>query len=566
MRRPSTRILIVSFCLLAAAAVFSAELPDTQLKTTAVAVFKNGLGFFVRQGTAKLAAGQGRIPLVPQATLGTLWLAPNDPGTTIEELVAYRYSVAKEHATLSLDELLQANTGKMATVLYNQKEYTGEILGLGEPDTLAALSAGGTEGSNPPLGAALAPASGGPRPQSSLLLMKIEGRMVAMNRLGVTVVSLPENPNLKLAGREELKALRFRLKGAGDTANLTMGYLQKGLGWTPSYLISLQDEKNAQITMQAVVTNDVEDLTNTELYFVVGVPNFAFAETPSPMALQQSLAELMDALRRDQAGRREAFSNALTGQRTVSAREEDAEFGAPSFSAAVGELVGAPEEDLFLYTRGGVTLARGERATYNVFAGTVAYEHIYEWDIQDTSRVDRYGNPQGGSGAPGYSDRGTVNNIWHSLRLKNSTKFPWTSAPALVISGSRPISQDTLFYTPKGASSNLRLTVATDIRASHQELEVERQPRVMVRPNYYYDVVTVEGTLKVRNHKSKGVRLTIRKALLGSVLSASDDGKPEKLAEALRTENPSSRITWEVALGAGEEKTITYRYKILIRV
>jgi len=347
-----------------------------------------------------------------------------------------------------------------------------------------------------------------------------------------------------------------------------MGYLQKGLGWTPSYLISLSDEKTAQITMQAVVVNDVEDVANADLFFVVGVPNFAYADIPSPMALEQSLAQLMQSAGSFQAGIGGAaggvrFSNAIMGQ--ARSAEMDAIAPEPSFNAAVSELVGAPEEDLFLYTRSGVTLARGERATYNVFSGSVGFAHIYEWEIPDTSRVDPYGNAQNNNNQ-NYNDRSLLNTVWHSLRMKNTTKFPWTSAPAMVISGTKPVSQDTLLYTPKGATTNLKLTIATDVRTDRQELEVDRQPRVEQRPGRYYDVVTVEGTLKVKNYKSKDIDLTIRKSLVGTVLSATEEGKSEKLAQAVRTENPNSRITWNLALKAGEEKIITYRYKILIRV
>jgi hypothetical protein len=559
MRRPALIILLPLSFLLAAASVLTADAPDAEMKVLAVAAFKNGLGFFVRQGNLKVAAGQGKISFVPMATLGSLWVAPNDPGTSIEELVAYRYSVTKANNVASLDQLLAANTGKMVTVTYSNKEYTGEILGLTEPEKKYETPLSPEE----LLRGAVA------KPASNLLLLKVDGRVVAMNLNGVYMVTLPDQSNYRVQHTEELKGLRFKLKGAGDSANLTMGYLQKGLGWTPSYLISLQDEKTAQVTMQAVVINDVEDITNTDLFFVVGVPNFAYSNIPSPMALEQSLAQLMqdaEAFGRGQGGGVGGgrFSNAITSQ--AASAEMDALSPAPGFNAAVGELVGAPEEDLFLYTRSNATLARGERATYNVFSGSVGFAHIYEWDIPDTSRVDPFGNPQNNYNNPNYDDRSLLNTVWHSLRLKNTTKFPWTSAPAMVISGTKPVSQDTLLYTPKGATTNLKLTIATDVRTDRKELEVDRQPRVEQRPGHYYDVVTVEGTLKVKNYKSKDIDLTVRKSLVGTVLSATDEGKSEKLAQAVRTENPNSRITWSLALKAGEEKIITYRYKILIRV
>ena len=83
--------------------------------------------------------------------------------------------------------------------------------------------------------------------------------------------------------------------------------------------------------------------------------------------------------------------------------------------------------------------------------------------------------------------------------------------------------------------------------------------------NSDYDAVTVEGTLKVRNYKSKAISLSITKTVPGEVLSVSDDGKSEKLAEAIRSANPTTRLTWEVTVKPGEEKVITYRYKVMVR-
>jgi len=136
----------------------------------------------------------------------------------------------------------------------------------------------------------------------------------------------------------------------------------------------------------------------------------------------------------------------------------------------------------------------------------------------------------------------------------------------MVISDTKPLSQDTVPYTPKGATSSLKLTVATDIRASHEENEVERQKDVQRRRNYNYDQVTVEGTLTIKNYKSKDVRLSIANRVRGTVESQTDDGKSAKLAEAIAVDNPLSRLTWEVTLKAGEEKIIKYRYKVWLRV
>jgi len=102
------------------------------------------------------------------------------------------------------------------------------------------------------------------------LLLKADGKLLALYFRNIARAILPQDPILQQTQEEERKALRFKIKGATSHANLTMGYLEHGLGWTPSYLVSLQDEKTAQITMQAVLVNDAEDLKDADFFFVVG--------------------------------------------------------------------------------------------------------------------------------------------------------------------------------------------------------------------------------------------------------------------------------------------------------
>jgi hypothetical protein len=532
---------------------YAADMPDTELKTVSVAAFKNGLGFFVKQGNAKLTNGQGRLAFVPNATLGTLWMAPNDPAVSIDELVAYRYEkmTTRLRTANSLDEVLAANVGKSVTVTHNQKDYTGEILQNPIPEPAAGVlvhsedesSAGNTVRSEP---------------ANNLLLLKVDGKVLGFNRSGISLITMAATPSLSWTLQEPIptKALRFKLKGAGESAVMNMGYLQKGIGWSPSYLISLKDAKTASLTMQAVITNDAEDLNNADFFFVVGFPNFAYSDTPSPMALQQSLAQMMLSIRNESASNMR-YSN-VNSQMMAAADSEGS--AAPTFSTTVGELEGSTEEDLFLYKRAGVTLAKGERATYNVFAGDVSYEHVYEWEVSNTSQVDAWGHAQNQSS----SDREIKNNVWHSLRLKNSTKFPWTSAPTMVISGLKPVSQDTLAYTPQGASTNLKLTIATDIRTSQEELEVARDSNVPCRHSNHCDEVTIEGKLTVMNYKSKDAIVSIAKKFTGALLTASDNGKGQKLASAMEAVNPSSQVKWSVSLKPGEQKVVIYRYKVLV--
>ena len=138
MKLSRITVLAVSTALALSNTLFSSQSPESPQdlpKTVAVAAFKNGLAFVVRQGEIHLQSGVGRITPIPNATLGTLWLAPGESGASLDEVVAYHYNVAAQHNMLSLEEVLLANAGKTVTVTFNNKDYTGEIVGLHDPDS-----------------------------------------------------------------------------------------------------------------------------------------------------------------------------------------------------------------------------------------------------------------------------------------------------------------------------------------------------------------------------------------------------------------------------------------------
>jgi hypothetical protein len=147
--------------------------------------------------------------------------------------------------------------------------------------------------------------------------------------------------------------------------------------------------------------------------------------------------------------------------------------------------------------------------------------------------------------------------------LSNSTKYPWTTAPAFVVSEWKPLAQDTINYTPKNAKTNLKLTVATDVKHDRHEFEMDRQRDVKIYNNNY-DLVTVKGELSIKNHKNNEITMEIKKRLTGEVTEASHNGKIDKVAEGLRGVNQNSSISWEIPLKAGEEINVTYKYKVYI--
>jgi len=127
-----------------------------------------------------------------------------------------------------------------------------------------------------------------------------------------------------------------------------MAYLQKGISWSPAYLLELLDDKKARLTMQGLLVNDVEDIDGTDVFFAVGYPNFLWADIVSPLALTQSVTEFVNAT----AGSRSRYAS-INAQSLANFSDayDMAEPIKSQFSyGGTANLSGAGEEDLFFYT------------------------------------------------------------------------------------------------------------------------------------------------------------------------------------------------------------------------
>ena len=311
--------------------------------------------------------------------------------------------------------------------------------------------------------------------------------------------------------------------------------------------------------MKATIINDIEDLENVDIFFVVGYPNFLYADKLSPMTLDESIEQFISSLSSSDSryGPHRRIDNLANVMAQSVSYNEDASFGADSGYDTIKGLSGTSEEDLFLYNKKNINLKKGERAYYHIFSAKVDYKHIYKWEIPITTKVDSRGYFRSNQ------DNKTREQIWHSIKLNNSTKYPWTTAPSFIVKGTKPIAQDVIKYTPKKAKTDLKLTVALDIKTDRHETEVERDRNVKLYSRKY-DMVTVKGKLYIKNLKNKKITMEIKKELSGEVLETSYKGKIKKSAEGLKSVNYNSIITWEIPLKKAEEKIITYKYKIYV--
>jgi len=533
------------------------NLPRWEPAVKSVAVFKNGLGFVYKTGTTRFVDGWAQADALPPAVLGTVWMAGVGNTGPLTEVVSFKEKRPTQHAAATLTELLAANPGKRVLLTY----VAGGSPQTVEGTLLGTLNGGGArEHPTPPEATAalarLPPIQPG---AEELLMLRLDGGgqpILSVARSAVVTVQFRDDANLRIQGESETDGVKVRVTGSPASGEIAMAYMAKNIVWSPSYRLDIGDQKLAKLQLEAVLTNDLEDIKDAEVSFVVGYPNFMFADVTTPLSLDQSVeAFLQELSERRPAGQVSPFSNVMTQAVVYRPDRGPRRTAAPAYSIPQ-PVPGETSEDLYFFQKTGVSLKKGERARYTILTASVPYEHLYQCHLDDTLNVTEHGERRG-SEDPGEEPR-----VWHVLRLENTTTQPWTTAPAFAVRGALPTAQDVLNYTPPGAKSVLKLTVATDVRAEQSQTETSRQVVTISRSTF--DEVMVKGTVHFTNMKREPVNILARKSVIGEVLSSAE-GKVTKVARNMTAINSTSEIEWEFPLPPGAGKELTYEYKLLIR-
>ncbi|RPJ55309.1 MAG: hypothetical protein EHM23_26625 [Acidobacteria bacterium] len=529
------------------------SLPTWQPTVKSVAVFKNGLGFVYKTGNTRLAGGWAQSEPLPPAVLGTVWLGTIGNTTPLAEVLSYKQKSSSERLPRTISELLAANPGKRVALNYVLGANTQNVEG-----TIVAspVDQHEIERAVPPAHPVTSSwATIPPVPVNDLLLLETgdgeRSRVLALQKSTVVAVEFREPANLRAVVETETDRARFQVAGNPQSAQIGMAYMAEGLLWSPSYRVDLTNDKTAALELEAVLTNDLEDLKEAEVSFVVGYPNFLFANVTTPLSLGQSIEDFLAEITGSQAEQPRNPSIANVVSQAVLYQSESDHRRIP----ASGLLPGETNEDLYVFRKTGVTLRKGERARYTILTASVPYEHLYRCSLDDSMGVGEQGERSGSR------DQAQEPQVWHVLRLKNNTSQPWTTAPAFGVRGMMPVAQDVLNYTPPQATSLLKLTVATDVRAEQSQSETAR--RVINAGNRAFDEVIVKGTVRITSFKAESITLVTRKSLTGEVIAA-PEGKITKAARKLTAVNPSSELEWEFPLAPGTTKELGYEYKLLI--
>lgn len=508
------------------------------------ALFKSGLAFVRREAALPAGASELRLVDLPPPVHGTFWVVGDPARVEVGSAVARAGERRVRVEARILPDLLRANVGRVVTLhLTDGATLAGRIAHVDEPD-LAAL---------PPF-EVQAPYSWMPPPMPSVPMLHLDD--------GITTTVLPATEVRRLSAasgalerhfesRSPAASLTIRAAARdGAAAELGLQYLVRGLTWAPSYAIDIGTPERARLTAKAVVINESEDLAGATLEFVTGYPNLQFQGVVDPLALRGDLAAFLAALQAEPESGAAVMAQSVMSNVAMRGADESSfpVYGAPEGGAAV--------EDLFFYEQRDVTLGRGERGLYPLFTLEVPYSHVFEWSIPDTiePQLMHYGQPE----------QVDEEEIWHSLRLENTSKLPWTTAPAMTQSGARLLGQDTLRYTAAGASTTLRITRAIDVAAERAELETTRERGLRPPGGGTYDLVSVEGTLRVTNHRADPITLEVEKLLRGELTANPDEARVETLVEGLRRVNPSLRLEWSVPVAAGATVELRYAYRVYV--
>jgi hypothetical protein len=482
--------------------------------TTSVAVFKNGMGFFLREGEVELRDGWCVAREVPPATFGTFAIFSHNASEVVDivgsgpgEIIEFDGVDAPKDDAAKRTRL-EASRHLSVQLTYTQKgadrAAAGKIVSVG-PDYVVLES------------------------DASSFAVPIE----TIKKM--QVLELP---------------VRVHVLGQADKApekvKLGMGYLRKGITWIPEYSLKVLDDENAELTLRGTLVNEAEDLIHCDVNFVVGVPHFMHTDFSAPIAVGQVIKTIGAAV--VPGGLQTQFTNnsAMIYNGKIDNNFVGGTVGTTAVAGGggdVGRVLGnvpslesAGASDYTVYTKKNLTVRVGEKAIVTLFTKKIKYKHLYRWALP--------------------------NQMEHFLVLANTTDTAWTTGPLLATSGDSPLSEDIFKYTPKGGQGEIPVTAAINIAQESSEKEADRKLRSYEpSKDFWVDLVTIEGEMKVRNFEKRTAEIVITAHIQGKPIAASDSGAISVDTSKLQLMDRSGSIRWTVKLEPGETKTLNYKYE-----
>jgi len=499
-------------------------------KIVSASMFKNGYAVVLRQFDAP-TPGTYEIERLPQSAMGTLWFTAAD-GMKLDEVTSTRVFEKHKGDIGNIRGILTANVGHQVRLgIKNGDKVEGEV----------------QEGDLVSVG-------------EDFVLVKSKHGTVLVPTTSITSAESDGVLTHQFDSMTMRHVIHIRVSGRGGKVGMVS--LERGMTWSPAYAIDISDPKKLTIVAKATVLNDIEDVSNIEARFVTGFPNVPFAAYLEPLIAGSSVNEFGAMLNslgaqappgmggRGMPGGGGGFGGQM-------AQNSVAPVAGDFADAMSSSLMGSQQEDLFIYKQPNVTSKAGDRSYLILFKAEAAYTEVYALDLSDGTynNIEYHGVPD------------TPPDVWHSLQFKNTSGQPFTTAVTTTFKNGEILGQDTMHYVSSGTTAEVKITKALDAHAEADEAEVSRERGAIKQPNNYplYDLVTLKGTIRVVNNKSRTIKLRIKKELTGEIIATEGSPAVTKTAKGLRSMNPGQKLQWDTDLESGKSLTYTYTYKLYVR-
>ncbi|MCE5200340.1 MAG: hypothetical protein ABFD54_01455 [Armatimonadota bacterium] len=338
-------VCVVLIALVFASSAYAAEIKATnstaafKTKTKSVAIFKDGYGFFLREGQAPLNNGWCMTDYIPQATTGTFWLYTLEPGTLVNTVRSTSKNEIKFKDTDELIKCLDRYKGLLIKLTTADASLEGELL----------------------------------RIVDNMVLVK-DGKQVS-------VILAADIKTAKILGQP----LLIQVDSAKPVNNVTMqmGYLQQGISWIPTYTLDLVSPNQAKIDLRATITNSIEDIQDCSIYFVVGVPNFSMKGQLDPLTVNALGTAVLTSLASQTAGLSQLLNNAMIADMSHNSREEEHDQSVPVVNATLEGL-----QDMYFYEKKGLDVLLGDVVMTSVMSSMLPYRSVFVWDVGAGNKVN----------------------------------------------------------------------------------------------------------------------------------------------------------------------------------
>ncbi len=309
---------------------------NSKLKT--LVVFKEGFGFYVREGSAILEDGWATTNLVPQAVSGTLVVTPKNSDDRVDTVILTKDNRLEFDSTESMRAALSNKLGLRLKI--------GTVTGTVEGQLTNLLD-------------------------KMMLVQDAKQDYVAIEYGKIKAISLMDFP-------VKIKMRTARPNGKTD---IGLAYVQEGVRWSPTYLLDLNG-KQGRLTLRGTLLDLPEELKDATVVFVVGAPALVNRGTVDEL-LQGYMSGAM-------LGNFVSFDVSDNSVINRDALKESGwrggggsgGFGGGSFSKNTFEAPVTTDEtgELQYYSKPGFSLRPGERAMATIFEIDIPVTPLFDWD------------------------------------------------------------------------------------------------------------------------------------------------------------------------------------------